>query len=152
MTILNDVTNMEITITSMPILRDNIYHYQPSCTNKLPVGQSLICFCNIYDGNPDGMFEIHCRDGNKFYFSEPAFDIVDYNEGSVMQVMTRKNVSSLRYLSHSTLRKADKLEIITWPASLQNSLLYVPKKVCMFYFSNEEEELTCSCNRLKKFC
>ena len=88
------------------------------------------------------MFEIRCRDGNNFYFSEPVFDIVDYNEGSVMQVMTRKNVSSLRYLSHSTLQKADKLEIITWPTSLQDSLLYLPTKVSMFYFSNEEEELT----------
>ena len=38
MTILNDVADMEITITSMPVLRNNIYHYQPSCMNKLPVG------------------------------------------------------------------------------------------------------------------
>ena len=152
MTILNDVEDMEITITSMPILRDNIYHYQPSCTNKLPVGRNLICFCNIYDGNPEGMFEFRCRDSDKYHFSEPAFDIADYNEGNVMQVMTRKNVSSLRYLSHSTLRKADKLEIKTWPTSLQDSLLYLPTKVSMFYFSNEEEELTCSCNRFKKFC
>ena len=98
------------------------------------------------------MFEIRCRDGHNFYFSELVFDIVDYNEGKVMQVMTRKNVSSLRYLSHDTLPKEDKLEIITWHASLQDSLLYLPTKVSMFYFRNREEELTCSCNRLKKFC
>ena len=151
-TILNNIPDMEITITSTLVLIDNVYHYQPSCTNKLPVGRNLICFCNIYDGDPEGMFEIRCRDGHNFYFSELVFDIVDYNEGKVMQIMTRKNVSSLQYLSHDTLPKEDKLEIITWHASLQDSLLYLPTKVSMFYFRNREEELTCSCNQLKKFC
>ena len=33
MTILNDVPDMEITITSTSILIDNVYHYQLSCTN-----------------------------------------------------------------------------------------------------------------------
>ena len=85
MTILSNVPDMEITITSTPVMIDNVYHYQPSCTNKLPVARNLICFCNIYDFNPEGMFEIHCRDGHNFYFSEPAFDIVYYKEGTVMQ-------------------------------------------------------------------
>ena len=152
MTILNDVPDMEITITGTPILIDNVYHYQPSCTNKLPVGRNLICFCEIYSGDPEGMLEVRCRDAHTFYFSEPTFDIVNYNEGTVMQVMMRKNVSSLRYLSHYTLPKADKLEIVTWHTSFQDSLLYLPKKVNMFYFRNREEELTCSCSRFEKFC
>ena len=111
-----------------------------------------MCFCNIYGGDPEGMLENHCRDSHNFYFSEPAFDIVDYYEGTVMQVMTRKNVSSLRFLSHYTLPKADKQEIITWHIYFQDSLLYLPKKVNMFYFRNREEALTCSCSRFEQFC
>ena len=100
----------------------------------------------------EGMLEVRCRDAHTFYFSEPTFDIVNYNEGTVMQVMMRKNLSSLRYLSHYTLPKADKLEIVTWHTSFQDSLLYLPKKVNMFYFRNREEELTCICSRFEKFC
>ena len=78
------------------------------------------------------MFEIGCRDSDKYHFSEPAFDIADYNEENVMQVMTRKNVSSLRYLSHSTLQKTNKLEIIAWPAIDYKIVYYMcPRKsVC----------------------
>ena len=40
MTILNNIPDMEITIASTLVLIDNVYHYQPSCTNKLPVGRN----------------------------------------------------------------------------------------------------------------